>query len=63
VIVIQVKKGKRWKTLARVKTSRRGTFKAVKALAPAKHGYRFRAKTRGYRGLLAGTSRTVRLRH
>jgi hypothetical protein len=62
LIVIQVKKGKRWKTLARVKTSRRGTFKAVKALAPAKHGYRFRAKTRGYRGLLGATSRTVRLR-
>jgi predicted GH43/DUF377 family glycosyl hydrolase len=63
VIVIQVKKGKRWKTLARVKTSRRGTFKTVKALAPAQHGYRLRAKTSGYRGLVAGTSRTVRLRH
>jgi predicted GH43/DUF377 family glycosyl hydrolase len=61
VIVIQVKGGKRWKVLARVKTSKRSTFKAVRALA-AGHKYSFRAKTRAYPGLLAGTSRTVRLR-
>jgi len=61
VIVIQVKSGKRWKVLARVKTSKRSTFKTVRALASG-HKYSFRAKTRGYPGLLAGMSRTVRLR-
>jgi hypothetical protein len=60
VILIQVKAGKGWKKLARVRTNRRSTFKAVKALAPG-HVYRFRATTAGYPGLLAGTSRTVRL--
>jgi hypothetical protein len=61
VIVIQVKAGKRWKVLARVKTSKRSTFKATRSLKSG-HTYRFRAKTRGYPGLLAGMSRTVRLR-
>jgi predicted GH43/DUF377 family glycosyl hydrolase len=60
VILIQVRTGKRWKTLARVRTSRRSTFKTVRALKPG-HVYRFRAKTHGYPGLLAGTSRIVRL--
>jgi hypothetical protein len=60
VIVIQVRAAKRWKTLARVRTSRRSTFKAVRALKPG-HVYWFRANTAGYPGLLAGTSRTVRL--
>jgi predicted GH43/DUF377 family glycosyl hydrolase len=62
VVVIQVRSGKRWKVLARVKTSKRSTFKGTRTLKPSRHGYRFRAKTKGYPGLLAGTSRTVRLR-
>jgi predicted GH43/DUF377 family glycosyl hydrolase len=61
VIVIQVRSGKRWKVLARAKTSRRSTFKGSRALKPG-HAYKFRAKTGGYPGLLSGTSRTVRLR-
>jgi len=61
VIVIQVKTGKRWKVLARVKTTKRSAFKTVRTL-PRGHTYSFRAKTRGYPGLLSGTSRTVRLR-
>jgi hypothetical protein len=61
VIVIQVQAGKRWHTLARVHTSKRSTFQLVKALNPG-HTYKFRAKTSGYPGLLAGTSRTVTLR-
>jgi hypothetical protein len=62
VIVVQVRSGKRWKVLARVRTSRRSTFKGARTLSLGRHGYRFRAKTKGYPGLLAGTSRTVRLR-
>jgi predicted GH43/DUF377 family glycosyl hydrolase len=61
VVVIQVKAGKRWKKLARVKTSKKSTFKTVKALKTG-HAYKFRAKTSSYPGLLGGTSRTVRLR-
>jgi predicted GH43/DUF377 family glycosyl hydrolase len=61
VIVIQVRSGKRWKVLARVKTSKRSTFKGAKALTPG-HVYSFRAKTKGYPGLLAGISKIVRLR-
>ncbi|MGZ4391921.1 MAG: hypothetical protein ACXVRK_07380, partial [Gaiellaceae bacterium] len=61
VIVIQVRAGKRWKTLARVRTNRRSTFKAVRPLKLG-HVYRFRAKTPSYPGLLAGASPTVRLR-
>jgi hypothetical protein len=61
VIVIQVRARSHWKVLARVKTSRRSTFKCVKALSRG-HAYKFRATTRGYPGLLSGTSRTVRLR-
>jgi predicted GH43/DUF377 family glycosyl hydrolase len=61
LVVIQVKSGKRWKVLARVKTSKRSTFKTGRSLAKG-HKYQFRAKTRGYPGLLAGKSRTVRLR-
>lgn len=62
VVVIQVRSGKRWKVFARVKTTKRSTFKGARTLKLGRHGYRFRAKTKGYRGLLAGTSRTVRLR-
>jgi predicted GH43/DUF377 family glycosyl hydrolase len=61
VIVIQVKTGKRWKVLARVKTTKRSAYSAVRTLSRG-HTYTFRAKTRGYPGLLSGTSRTVRLR-
>jgi hypothetical protein len=61
VVVIQVSSGKRWKVLARVKTTKRSAFTCTRAL-PSGHKYKFRAKTRGYPGLLAGTSRIVRLR-
>ena len=61
IVVIQVRAGKRWKVLARVRTSRRSTFKGARPLAPG-HAYSFRAKTGKYPGLLGGTSRTVRLR-
>lgn len=60
VVVIQVKAGKRWKVLARVKTSKRSTFKGSRSL---KRGhYNLRAKTGAYPGLMGGTSRTLRLR-
>jgi hypothetical protein len=59
--VIQVRSGKHWHKLARVRTTKRSTFKLVRALKPG-HAYKFRAKTAGYPGLLSGTSRTVRLR-
>jgi hypothetical protein len=61
VIVIQVRAGKRWHKLASVRTTKKSTFKVVRALKPG-HVYKFRAKTAGYPGLLSGTSRTVRLR-
>jgi hypothetical protein len=60
VVVIQVKAGKSWKVLARVKTTRRSTFNGTRSLKPGH--YSFRAKTGAYPGLLGGTSRTVRLR-
>jgi predicted GH43/DUF377 family glycosyl hydrolase len=60
VVVIQVRAGKRWKTLARVKTSKRSTFKGSRSLKLGH--YSFRAKTQAYPGLLSGTSRTVRSR-
>jgi predicted GH43/DUF377 family glycosyl hydrolase len=62
LIVIQVRVGKRWKTLARTRTTRKSTFKAVKALTRGKHAYGFRAKTKAYPGLLGGTSKIVKLR-
>ena len=61
VILIQVRTGKRWHKLARVRTTKKSTFKLVRALKPG-HAYRFRAKTAGYPGLLSGSSRTVQLR-
>jgi predicted GH43/DUF377 family glycosyl hydrolase len=61
LILIQVRTGKRWHKLASVRTTKRSTFKVVRALKPG-HIYSFRAKTRGYPGLLSGTSPTVRLR-
>ena len=61
VILVQVRTGKRWHKLARVRTTKRSTFKVVRALKSG-HVYKFRAKTKAYPGLLSGTSRTVRLR-
>jgi predicted GH43/DUF377 family glycosyl hydrolase len=61
LILIQVRTGKRWHKLARVRTNKKSTFKVVRALKSG-HTYKFRAKTKAYPGLLAGTSRTVRLR-
>ena len=61
VILIQVRSGKHWHKLARVRTTKRSTFKLVRALKPG-HAYKFRAKTAGYPGLLSGTSRTIQLR-
>jgi predicted GH43/DUF377 family glycosyl hydrolase len=60
-IVIQVRVGKRWHKLARIRTSKRSTFKLVRALKPG-HPYKFRATTAAYPGLLGGTSRIVTLR-
>jgi predicted GH43/DUF377 family glycosyl hydrolase len=60
-VVIQVRIGKHWTKLARVRTTKRSTFKVVRPLKRG-HSYLFRAKTKGYPGLLAGMSRTVRLR-
>ena len=62
VIVIQVQAGKHWHALARVRTTKRSTFEAVRTLKVGP-GYKFRARTSAYPGLLSGTSRTVRLRH
>jgi hypothetical protein len=61
LIVIQVRTGKRWHKLGSARTTKRSTFTLVRALKGG-HVYMFRAKTGGYPGLLAGTSRTVRLR-
>ena len=62
-ILIQKAAGRRWKTIARVKTGTRSTFAKVLALPLARRGYRFRATTRAYPGLLSGKSRTAKLRH
>jgi hypothetical protein len=61
-IAIQMRVGGRWKTLARMRTSRHSTFKAVRTLKRS-HSYKFRATTRGYPGLLGAKSRTVRIRN
>ena len=58
VVLIQKKKSSRWVTIARVKTSRRSTFKLVRK-AQAKKA-RFRAKIGADKEHLANTSRTVR---
>jgi hypothetical protein len=58
VIVLKVEVGKRWHTLGRARTSKKSTFKLVKALKPG-HTYKFRATTAAYPGLLAGISRIV----
>jgi hypothetical protein len=59
-ILIQVLSGKHWRKLASVRTTKRSTFTTVRALKPGR--YSFRATTRGYPGLLSGTSRIVKLR-
>jgi len=58
VVVVQRKKGSRWVTIARVKTTRRSTFKLVRK-APAKRAL-FRAKIGADKEHLANTSKTVR---
>jgi hypothetical protein len=58
VIVLKVEVGQRWHILGRARTSKKSTFKLVKALKPG-HTYKFRATTAAYPGLLAGTSRIV----
>jgi len=58
VVVIQRKKGSRWVTIARVKTTRRSTFKLVRK-APAKRAL-FRAKIGADKEHLANTSKSVR---
>ena len=58
VVVIQRKKGSRWVTIARVKTTRRSTFKLVRK-APAKKVL-FRAKIGADKEHLANLSRSVR---
>ncbi len=60
LVVIQVRKGTRWVTWAKVRTSRRSTFLVVKALKPGVR-YRFRARVAADREHLAGLSRVVRL--
>jgi hypothetical protein len=62
IILIQKAAGKRWKTVARVKTGTRSTFAKVLKLSLGRRGYRFRASTAAYPGLLAGSSPTVKLR-
>jgi hypothetical protein len=58
VVLIQRKKGSRWVTIARVKTTRRSTFKLVRK-APAKRAL-FRARIGADRDHLANLSRSVR---
>ena len=58
VVVVQRKKGSRWVTIARVKTTRRSTFKVVRK-APAKRAL-FRAKIGADKEHLANTSKSVR---
>ena len=60
LVVIQVRKGSRWVTFAKVKTTRRSTFLLVKPLKAGAH-FKFRARTGADRQHLAGLSRVVRL--
>jgi len=60
LVVIQVSTGSGWRTLAKVKTSKRSTFRIVRKLKP--HGkYRFRARTAADKDHLAGLSPIVYL--
>ena len=58
LVIVQKRKGTRWVTIARVKTTRRSTFKVVRK-APAKKT-RFRARIKADREHLANISRVVR---
>jgi predicted GH43/DUF377 family glycosyl hydrolase len=60
LVLIQVRKGSRWVTFAKVKTTRRSTFLLVKPLKAGAH-FKFRARTGADRQHLAGLSRVVRL--
>ena len=60
LVVIEVRKGSRWVTFAKVKTTKRSTFQIAKAIKPRTR-YRFRARTAADRQHLAGVSRVARL--
>jgi hypothetical protein len=58
VVLIQRKKGSRWMTIGRVRTTRRSTFKLVRTAPPKKA--LFRAKIGADKEHLANLSKTVR---
>src|SRR5262249_47861925 len=60
LVLVQVRKGSRWVTFAKVRTTKRSTFLLVKALKAGVH-YKFRATNGADRQHLAGVSRVVRL--
>jgi predicted GH43/DUF377 family glycosyl hydrolase len=60
LVVIQVRKGTRWVSFARVRTTRRGTFRVVRTTLRPRTRYSFRARTGTDREHLAGLSRIVR---
>ena len=60
LVIIQIRIGKHWKTFARVRTTKRSTFSALRTLKRGK--YKFRAKKAADAQHLAGMSRTVSLR-
>ena len=59
LVVVQIRKGTRWVTFARTKTSKRSTFLVVKTL-DRRTRHVFRARTGADRDHLAGISRTIR---
>ncbi|HET7856983.1 MAG TPA: hypothetical protein VFL41_11055, partial [Gaiellaceae bacterium] len=60
LVVIQVRKGTRWVTFAKVRTTRRSTFRLVRMTLRPRTRYSFRARTAADREHLAGLSRVVR---
>jgi predicted GH43/DUF377 family glycosyl hydrolase len=60
VVIIQIRVGTHWKTFAKVRTTKRSTFTALRSLKRGK--YKFRAKKAADAQHLAGLSRTVLLR-
>jgi len=58
VVLIQRRKGSRWVTIAKVRTTRRSTFQLVRKSSPTRA--KFRARIGADREHLANTSRTVR---
>ena len=60
VVVIQIRVGKRWKTFAKVRTTKRSTFSTLRTLKRGK--YKFRAKKAADAQHLAGLSRVVSFR-